>query len=580
MICFKIGSFAIQSTDLMRHSIKLQYALTFIMLMLGTLVLCLLSSNLFLRSYYEYEKKKTVLNVYSQLNTGSMDDQDFLGGIGLICSKQDLSLILLDTQSVGKYAVFGDQVTLQNKLLLHMKAGFEGATIGTILLETGNYVLKLLDDQSLMTKELVLYGFLENGSPLLISTPMVGMSTNAAISNRFFLFVILVGAVIGSIIIFLLSYRVSKPILKLTQISKDMTRFNFEARYEGGEQNELGELGSNLNKLSAALEKTITELKNANNELRRDLATKNELEQKRSDFLSGVSHDLKTPIALIQGYAEALNDCGDDLDREYYCGVIIDESRKMSDMLKGLLTLEQIEAGSVKDELERFDLMELINNTCYIFRKYADELGVQMRVESNIKRCFVWSSEWKIDQILRNYISNAINYSDKREPVVVSLYAGDKYEVLRCFVPHDVDLASVSRRPPSKDTVVSHNADLAADNERQAESCTGASEADTGDLALGTGRQAESCTGASEADIGNLALGKTVRVSVYNSGLPIPDAIKDKIWEKFFKADKARTRGFSGNGIGLSLVKAAQDSLGREYGMENVEGGVVFWFEV
>ena len=93
-----------------------------------------------------------------------------------------------------------------------------------------------------------------------------------------------------------------------------------------------------MNKMSEVLEKTITSLKNANNELQQDIAKKEEIDEMRKEFLSNVSHELKTPIALIQGYAEGLKDgiSDDEESREYYCDVIVDEANKMNHMVKQL----------------------------------------------------------------------------------------------------------------------------------------------------------------------------------------------------------------------------------------------------
>ena len=85
-----------------------------------------------------------------------------------------------------------------------------------------------------------------------------------------------------------------------------------------------------MNALSATLEKTISELKTANNELMRDIEKKEQIDEMRKEFLSNVSHELKTPIALIQGYAEGLKECiNDDTEsRDFYCDVIMDEAGK------------------------------------------------------------------------------------------------------------------------------------------------------------------------------------------------------------------------------------------------------------
>ena len=109
------------------------------------------------------------------------------------------------------------------------------------------------------------------------------------------------------------------------------------------------------------LQETISELKTANNELQSDIEKKEQIDEMRKEFLSNVSHELKTPIALIQGYAEGLKECinDDPESREFYCEVIMDESSKMNQMVKKLLTLNQLEFGNDVVTMERFDLVSL-----------------------------------------------------------------------------------------------------------------------------------------------------------------------------------------------------------------------------
>ena len=129
-----------------------------------------------------------------------------------------------------------------------------------------------------------------------------------------------------------------------------MTELDFEAKYQPGRRyhNEVDELGEYMNVMSTTLEHTISELKSANNQLQIDIDKKTQIDEMRKEFLSNVSHELKTPLALIQGYAEGLKECiNDDAEsREFYCDVIMDEASKMNQMVKNLLTLNQLEFGS------------------------------------------------------------------------------------------------------------------------------------------------------------------------------------------------------------------------------------------
>ena len=280
-----------------------------------------------------------------------------------------------------------------------------------------------------------------------------------------------------------------------------MTELDFDAKYES--QNfrvlEIEELGENMNNLSEKLEKTISELKCANNELKQDIRRKEEIDEMRKEFLSNVSHELKTPIALIQGYAEGLKEFIDeDPDsRNYYCEVIMDESDKMNKMVQKLLTLNQLEFGNDVIEMTRFNIVELISGVI----SASNLLAVQKEVTINFDASepyYVWGDEFKVEEVVTNYLSNALNH-----------IAGENVIDIKCKKREGI-----------------------------------------------------------------------LRTSVFNTGAPIPEEDIEKIWIKFYKVDKARTREYGGSGIGLSIVKAIMDSMNQRCGVINHENGVEFWFEL
>ena len=152
-----------------------------------------------------------------------------------------------------------------------------------------------------------------------------------------------------------------------------MSDLDFDARYQSCAGNEIDVLGDNFNKMSRKLESTISELKSVNNKLQKDIEDKIKIDEMRKEFLDNVSHELKTPIALIQGYAEGLNEniSDDPESREFYCEVIMDEAAKMNKLVKNLLTLNQLESGKDAPVMERFDIISLIRGVP-AFHAYYD----------------------------------------------------------------------------------------------------------------------------------------------------------------------------------------------------------------
>ena len=224
-------------------------------------------------------------------------------------------------------------------------------------------------------------------------------------------------SLIGGVIIWMVSRRITKPILELNAISEKMVHMDFEAKFDSKGLNEIDMLGENINALSTALEESISELKTANNELKKDIEKKEQIDEMRKEFLSNVSHELKTPIALIQGYSEGLRDgiSDDEQSREFYCNVIIDEAQKMNTMVKKLLSLNQLEFGNDVVNMERFDLVEMISSCLQSGNILAQNQQIEIRMDS-YQPIFVWADEFKTEEVFMNYFSNAIHHCQ-----------GDKY---------------------------------------------------------------------------------------------------------------------------------------------------------
>ena len=372
----------------------------------------------------------------------------------------------------------------------------------TIISSNDNYTLQKVYDERLGDYYLEIWGTLDNGYSIILRTPIQGIKDNVNISTTLIKYVGGAILAVGIIAAFVVSTYITRPIKQLSNIAEKMSEMDFNARYEGSDKGEIGLLGKSMNNMSEKLEQNIAELKKANLELKKDIDKKEKLEIMRTDFLSNVSHELKTPIALIQGYAEGLKEgiTDDPESMEFYCDVIMDEANKMNTMVKRLLTLNQIEFGNDEPEMERFDINELIASVADANAIRAGQKNMSIVFDNRNEHNFVWADEYKTEEVLTNYISNALNHCDGKRAIEVR-------------------------------TEKSEN-------------------------------------------------GGTITVTVYNSGKNIADEDLERIWEKFYKTDKARTREYGGNGIGLSIVKAIMDSMGQEYGVRNVSDGVEFWFNL
>lgn len=502
-----------------KHSIGAQFSAVFIALLTGAFGLCWMINSVFLQDYYLKSKQIVIESAYDKLdtlflNTEDTDSEEFNIEFSKICSNSNLTVVVADSSlHIVKSSVREDQMLMVRLLNYIFKEdpnyGQEDSESlpeqrgrkekNRIMAETDLYMVRLTNDPHMKTDYLELGGALESGYIIIIRTPIESIRESVDISNRFLAYVGIGAALFCAVVIWFVSKKITKPILELADISEKMAHLDFDAKYESREKNEIGILGSHINQLSETLEKTIAELKTANNELKNDLKNKEKIEEMRTEFLSNVSHELKTPIALIQGYAEGLREgINDDAEsREFYCEVIMDEADKMNQLVKNLLNLNQLECGSDTISLERFDIVELIKNCI----QSADILIRQAEAEvifETDEPVFVWADEFKTEEVFMNYLSNAIHYVDGERKIEIRLIRREQI----------------------------------------------------------------------------------IRVSVFNTGQPIPEESLDNLWKKFYKVDKARTREYGGSGVGLSIVKAIMESFNRDYGVINYENGVAFWFEL
>ena len=484
-----------------KHSLTRQITSIVSLLVAGAILLCWVLNTTLLPRYYMHNKKEVLMENYQTISNASaqneLESDEFAVTFDNLCSNGNIMALILQQDGKVLRSSVNDLDALRTEF---WDVLFHGDKM-EVLYSNKQYQLLKKTDTRLDSEYLVLVGVLENGDMVLMRTAVESIRESAAISNRFLLFAGAAAIVASILVAFFTTRHITKPLQQLTDISKRMVDLDFNAKYESDQSNsyEVEELGNHINRLSENLERTISELKTANVELQDDIEKKIQIDEKRKEFLSNVSHELKTPLALIQGYAEGLQECiNDDAEsREFYCEVIIDEADKMNRMVKKLLTLNQLEFGNDQVIMERFDMTELIRGVANSTRILMEQKGIRLELE-NSEEAWVWGDEFKVEEVITNYMSNAINHAD-----------GEK--LIRVFYTRSED---------------------------------------------------------------------KLRVSVFNTGQPIPEEDIEKIWVKFYKVDKARTREYGGSGIGLSIVKAIMDSFHQRCGVINHEDGVEFWMEL
>ena len=484
------------------HPLRQQIEFWFIGLFLLSMVITTVINGLFLEHYYISRKTEVLKEAVEKLENLEIETDSDGNSSAVVsdemfkdCSENNLTWVMSTSDGQTICSVGNNEDMLQARLVgyvydLDQKKGKE-----KVLQKNDNYVIQQVSDRFAGMEYVESWGELESGCYFLIRTPLESIRESVAISNSFYFYVGIGIIALSGLVVWVITKRITKPISELTQLSTKMSELDFDAKYHSQAGNEIDELGENFNRMSEQLEKTISELKSANNQLLKDIENKEKIDQMRQEFLNNVSHELKTPIALVQGYAEGLkeNISDDPESREFYCDVIMDEAAKMNKLVKNLLTLNQLESGRDEVSMERFDIVSLIRGVLQSMDIMIQQKEAKVSFEAS-EPVYVWADEFKIEEVVTNYTSNALNHLNGEKEIGV--------------IPED----------------------------------------------------------------------DRVRVTVFNTGTPIPEEDVPKLWNKFYKVDKARTREYGGSGIGLSIVKAIMEGLHQQYGVQNYDNGVEFWF--
>ena len=341
----------------------------------------------------------------------------------------------------------------------------------------------------------------DEGRYLIAYMPFAFIEQNSSLNLVFLLIAGGCALLICLGIAFFFSREFTRPLVSMAALADRMSELDFSTQYTGKgrrESDEVEQLGQSLNRLSAYLEQAIGELKESNDQLAQEVREKERIDNMRREFIVNVSHELKTPIALIQGYAEGLTAgvADDPEDRKFYCDTIADEAGHMNRLVMQLLSLSKLELGAEQTFYEEIDLHEMCRDAVQKTAVLCESKNLS--VDCADTHITVRTDSGLLEQVLMNYLSNAIRYTAEGGSIVISAVRN----------------------------------------------------------------------------------GGRTRLTVFNAGEGLPEDELPKIWEKFYRTDRARTREACGTGIGLSLVRAIADTLHGDCGAENVPGGIAFWFDI
>ena len=390
-------------------SVKVKLFFTLSLTILLIIVFLIIVNNFLLENFYLYSKQKTLKSVYETINNYYINPTQYSNietELEKISVKNNFDILIKDNNGINVYTTnknFTSVIGTINDIIDRFNEGKE-------LESTDNFSIRKQRDYKNGISYIMLSGKLDNGYYLYIRIPVSSIQDSVKISNNFLLlmagFVILISAIMVSIV----SRKFTEPILELNNIAKRMSNLDFSKKYEvTNAKDEINDLGKSINTMSDKLEKTIKQLRSTNIELEKDIEEKSKIDEMRTRFISDVSHELKTPIALIQGYSEGLleNVNTDEESRKFYAEVILDESNKMDRLVKQLLELMKLEYGKREFNDKEFDIVEVEKEVIRKAKVMLEEKNIKVQFE-NTEKINVYADDFYIEQVITNYITNAI----------------------------------------------------------------------------------------------------------------------------------------------------------------------------
>jgi signal transduction histidine kinase len=252
--------------------------------------------------------------------------------------------------------------------------------------------------------------------------------------NGFLMVVALISSILALIIAFIISRKFTGSILHMIQNHQKMKDLDFSEKCEIDSRDEFGQLAGSIDDLSESLDSTLKELGEKNEALKKEIEHKKVVEEMRKQFITNVSHELKTPLSLIQGYAEGLelNVASGEEKRAFYCSVIREETEKMGRLVKDLLDLSMMETGNFTLYKREFCIDELIRKVTGKFEKVLTENGIDLAYVEG-EKTVVYADSFRTEQILTNYLDNAMHHVDERKEIRVRKDVQGNSVIVRVF---------------------------------------------------------------------------------------------------------------------------------------------------
>ena len=400
-------------------SIRIKLFLTLCIVVVIIIAFLIITNNFVLESFYLYTKTKNLIAIYDKINNyyiqGQTDNTQIRLELEKASINNNLDILIQNDDKIIIYSSNRDFLSNINEI--NALNAMLQSNQKNIVYKNKKVLIRKFEDSSKDITFLMFTAKLQNDYQLYIRMPFASIKDSVKISNNFLYLIGCFTILIGGIVVSFISRRFTTPILELNAIANKMAKLDFSHKYRTTEvDDEINDLGKSINTMSDKLERTIKRLRETNIELEKDIEEKSKIDEMRKQFISDVSHELKTPIALIQGYSEGLieNVNTDEENRKFYAEVILDEANKMDKLVQQLLELMKLEYGKREFNNKRFDICELIREVIRKSKVMIEEKVIEVQFDEQ-DSVMVFADDFYIEQVVTNYFTNALKHVKEKD---------------------------------------------------------------------------------------------------------------------------------------------------------------------
>lgn len=399
-------------------SIRIKLFLTLCIVVVIIIAFLILTNNIVLESFYLHSKTQNLISIYEEINNFYLYEQIDSGSLELELKRaainNNFDIVIQSEKGISVYSTNRDFLSNSNDInSINNMVGQNK----NIVYKNDKVVIRKFEDKTNGITFLMFSTELDNGYKLYIRMPFASIRESVKISNNFLYLFGGITILIGGVVVSFISKKFTSPILELNAIANKMSKLDFSHKYQVTDaDDELNDLGKSINIMSDKLERTIKQLRETNIELEKDIEEKSKIDEMRKQFISDVSHELKTPITLIQGYSEGLieNVNTDEESKKFYAEVILDEANKMDKLVKQLLDLMKLEYGKREFNNKEFDICELIREVIRKSKVILEEKNIEVKFKSE-EPVMVFADDFYIEQVVTNYFTNSIKHVKEKD---------------------------------------------------------------------------------------------------------------------------------------------------------------------